>query len=672
MECNRDEALRAKSIAETKFEQKDFVGAKKFVLKAQALFPGLEGLSQLSTVLDVYISAENKINGEVDWYGVLGVSPSADDETVRKQYRKLALILHPDKNKHLGADGAFKLLSEAWSLLSDKGNRLMYNQRRSSTRGGTQQKAPVHSSAPTRANGFHNNLSGNASVPPTSLRPPSKPRNDTFWTICRRCNMHYEYLKVYLNQTLLCPNCREAFMAKEMPPPHSVPRPQHPMNSVRTATHGKPPTGSHSSANGRAPHPGKAGFGESTDPSIAVKAANVVQLAHERMKREREGSQNAYDSVLKNETLSKKMRLGEESNRHASNPTHCFSGRHTRELTPHETNKILMVKAKKEILKKLSVWRSETVRKVAPGKEKEKVKEKKNGKEKSNNKNGKLNLSSVKEVDDLKSPASVDEHVDKEDPTAATMSVPDPDFHNFDLDRTETCFQENEVWAAYDDDDGMPRFYALIHKVLSVKPFKLKLSWLNSKTNTEFGPIKWVSSGFYKTCGEFKAGRAEQSKSLNAFSHKVKFSKEPHGAVHIFPQKGEVWALFRNWSPDWNEQTPDEVIHKYDMVIVLDDYDQANGVSVSPLVKVSGFKTVFHPHADLEKVKPIPKEEMFRFSHQVPSHVLTGEEGPNSPKGYVELDPAATPLELLQVITTDATDEVQTMQKKGDVTEDVN
>ncbi|MED6179255.1 hypothetical protein PIB30_115468, partial [Stylosanthes scabra] len=68
----------------------------------------------------------------MDWYGILGVSPFADEETVRKQYRKLALSLHPDKNKCLGAEGAFKLVSEAWSLLSDKTKRLEYNQKRSS------------------------------------------------------------------------------------------------------------------------------------------------------------------------------------------------------------------------------------------------------------------------------------------------------------------------------------------------------------------------------------------------------------------------------------------------------------------------------------------------------------------------------------------------------------
>lgn len=86
------------------------------------------------------------------------------------------------------------------------------------------------------------------------------------------------------------------------------------------------------------------------------------------------------------------------------------------------------------------------------------------------------------------------------------------------------------------------------------------------------------------------------------------------------------------------------------MVEVLEDYREELGVTVAPLVKVAGFKTVFHQHLDPGEIRRIPKEEMFRFSHHVPSYLLTGQEGPNAPKGCRELDPAATPLELLQVI----------------------
>ncbi|RID78201.1 hypothetical protein BRARA_A01049 [Brassica rapa] len=121
MECNKDEAIRAMDIAKRKVTETDYTGARTFAVKAQNLYPQLDGLKQVLMLIDVYISAGNKINGgEPDWYGVLGVDPLADDGVVKKQYRKLALLLHPDKNKCEGAEGAFKLILEAWSLLSDK------------------------------------------------------------------------------------------------------------------------------------------------------------------------------------------------------------------------------------------------------------------------------------------------------------------------------------------------------------------------------------------------------------------------------------------------------------------------------------------------------------------------------------------------------------------------
>ncbi|XP_010451361.1 PREDICTED: chaperone protein dnaJ 49-like [Camelina sativa] len=82
--------------------------------------------------IDVYISASNKINGESDWYGVLGIDPLADDEAVKKRYKKLALLLHPDKNRFHGAEGAFKLVLQACDLLSDKVKRSAYDQKKKS------------------------------------------------------------------------------------------------------------------------------------------------------------------------------------------------------------------------------------------------------------------------------------------------------------------------------------------------------------------------------------------------------------------------------------------------------------------------------------------------------------------------------------------------------------
>ncbi|KAJ4848803.1 hypothetical protein Tsubulata_005434 [Turnera subulata] len=130
MDCNKDEATRAKEIAEKKFLSNDIAGAKKLALKAQSLYPALDGISQMLATLDVYVSAEVKINGEPDWYAILGLDPQVDDDSIKKQYRKLALILHPDKNRSVGADGAFKLISQAWNILSDREKRVIFDRKR--------------------------------------------------------------------------------------------------------------------------------------------------------------------------------------------------------------------------------------------------------------------------------------------------------------------------------------------------------------------------------------------------------------------------------------------------------------------------------------------------------------------------------------------------------------
>lgn len=63
MECNRDEAVRAKEIAERKYNAIDMKEAKKFALKAWNMFPELEGISEMLVALEIYIAAEEKLNG---------------------------------------------------------------------------------------------------------------------------------------------------------------------------------------------------------------------------------------------------------------------------------------------------------------------------------------------------------------------------------------------------------------------------------------------------------------------------------------------------------------------------------------------------------------------------------------------------------------------------------
>ena len=64
-----------------------------------------------------------------DYYEVLGVPRTASEDDLKKAYRKVALMYHPDRNP--GDDTAeqkFKEASEAYSVLSDKVKRAQYDQ----------------------------------------------------------------------------------------------------------------------------------------------------------------------------------------------------------------------------------------------------------------------------------------------------------------------------------------------------------------------------------------------------------------------------------------------------------------------------------------------------------------------------------------------------------------
>lgn len=64
-----------------------------------------------------------------DYYEVLGVEKNADDATIKKAYRKLAMQFHPDKNPdNKEAEEKFKEASEAYEVLSDKDKRQIYDQ----------------------------------------------------------------------------------------------------------------------------------------------------------------------------------------------------------------------------------------------------------------------------------------------------------------------------------------------------------------------------------------------------------------------------------------------------------------------------------------------------------------------------------------------------------------
>src|SRR3954463_9448132 len=63
-----------------------------------------------------------------DYYDVLGLTKSASKDEIRKAYRKLSKMYHPDLNKEADAVDKFKEVTEAYEVLSDETKKANYDQ----------------------------------------------------------------------------------------------------------------------------------------------------------------------------------------------------------------------------------------------------------------------------------------------------------------------------------------------------------------------------------------------------------------------------------------------------------------------------------------------------------------------------------------------------------------
>uniref|UniRef100_A0A7S1EQJ6 J domain-containing protein n=1 Tax=Timspurckia oligopyrenoides TaxID=708627 RepID=A0A7S1EQJ6_9RHOD len=169
MEANRDAADTCLDRAKVLLEKNDVEGAKKYVLKAQQLYPSLNADSLLirinqlekskinsdenpnnsaaaSSSMEKKESSSEKNKEKIapkytpeqlsivkrtkeakDLYEVLKVERSATTNELKTAYKQLAQKLHPDKNNAPGAEDAFKRVSHAYQVLSETESRAHYD-----------------------------------------------------------------------------------------------------------------------------------------------------------------------------------------------------------------------------------------------------------------------------------------------------------------------------------------------------------------------------------------------------------------------------------------------------------------------------------------------------------------------------------------------------------------
>ncbi|EOY30212.1 Uncharacterized protein TCM_037494 [Theobroma cacao] len=115
--------------AEENFRSQNLEGAIKQAKMAR------DYIDQVLIAYRVHLASQEKTNDVPDYYAVLGVRDcNADKDAIKKAFKQRVLKVHTDENSSAAADGAFKLVSEAWEVLSEPSSRQAYDKRRGSTR----------------------------------------------------------------------------------------------------------------------------------------------------------------------------------------------------------------------------------------------------------------------------------------------------------------------------------------------------------------------------------------------------------------------------------------------------------------------------------------------------------------------------------------------------------
>ncbi|KAG6522879.1 uncharacterized protein LOC122053272 [Zingiber officinale] len=667
MDCNKEEAYRAREIAEKKMQNSDFNGARKIAEKAQRLFPELENILRMLTVCEVHCAANVKVNGEVDWYGVLQLGSTADDSSIKKQYRKLALLLHPDKNQFAGAETAFKIIGEAHMILSDRTRRHLYDTRRNAITKSVHSKQSAPQSdksaiAKKKFSAFH--TKGFHPHHQQSPPPSSFDTSQTFWTICPGCGTRYQLFCSILKKFIRCQKCLIPFVAFQSNAKDGFGI--HKQVPVQTTNKAKPKrqTGNPSFSKGfkerdggvgssnevklektslsefhqpeKDPKPpkrnvdmnrGKKGpvksrYSDKTnnedDPIANISSSPVPRRSARHMQNPHFNEvQSEDDNDFINHSHHKKLKTNTSSEGHK--PVYFCSGSNHLKIGADSTNSADVCREKKQ---KECAHAKEKVPCVNKGVDKDPI----SGNKEDTTKPGTSSKSGLDSVSN-----TTFEHY--------TFMYPDTEFFDFEKLKDVNEFAVDQIWAVYDNLDGMPRFYAQIHRI-NTRCFKLWFTWLEHIPSNE-AETAWSDADLPVGCGNYELGSSDYAEDRLMFSHMISWEKKKRkNSYSIYPRKGEVWALFKDWSIGWS-LVADNKLFEYEVVLVLSDFD-GSGICVVPLLKIEGFISLFVQAK--EKSFVIPIDETLKFSHKIPSYRLTGKEKEGIPQGCLELDPASLPL----------------------------
>lgn len=590
------EALRLKSLAEADFKSSNPKSALKHAKAAYRLFPTLPGLSEMVICFKILAAASASINsGMPDYYGILQVEPFSHINSIRKQYKSLALSIHPDKNVSLGSEEAFKVVGDAFRVLNDRIRRKEYDMK-------------LRIRMQEEASG------GNSLMDEVVM--------ERFWTACSWCKILHQFEKKYLGHNLVCPSCGKSFRAVEIGD----------NNKDVDGNWDREEKLSEREA-GNAKRKQKAISVDESEPKRKASSVDntkwgIADSGGGRSKK-RESEMGRVGNMTEKRVNKNATIVEEEMMTLAEMQLEAMQKKNRRKIMLREKEKEKGLekegtaeKTSGKIARDTETWQvsdNSEVMRCSSSMKTEHLQVYRRGTWRRNNSTDK----------------GIERAEKSKNQNMEIMLVEDSDFYDFDKDRSERRFKKGQVWSVYDKVDGMPRSYCLINEV-SLSPFTLRVSCLDLQGSVRHPSAKAAST---LPCGQFKVAQRTALKSVKLLSHVVDCERAARELYRIFPKKGSIWALHGNKC-------------SYDIVVFLTSYSEAFGLSMAYLVRVDGFKTVFkRQEIGAHAVHLLNKTDLGVCSHQIPARKLEGSEVPSFLKECWELDPAALPPDLLTIPT---------------------
>ncbi|MED6210863.1 hypothetical protein PIB30_068174 [Stylosanthes scabra] len=192
-----------------------------------------------------------------------------------------------------------------------------------------------------------------------------------------------------------------------------------------------------------------------------------------------------------------------------------------------------------------------------------------------------------------------------------------------------------QVWAIYCEKDMMPQQYVLVNSVISDK--HVSVTFLEHELeNSE----KRFRGDRFIACGMFKPCNSKAILNISHFSHLVNYgSTRPQQHYMIYPQKGEIWAVYKNLGHADNEKS------QCGMVEIISDFSKENRIRVAKLEEVHNCVTFFRRKQceGFDICFTVSEADMPRFSHQVVAYRVPGIEMYGIPEESWHLEPQAIP-----------------------------